>query len=572
MEAVSVTITASTPSMPTRIQTAFDAAGDSSGASFEYLLRTAQRESNFDPTAQARTSSAAGLFQFIESTWLATFKEAGPQAGLGHYAQHIETNSNGRPRVADAEMRQEILDLRFDPEIATIMAGAYTAKNADYLENRLGREVNAGELYIAHFMGPNGAGRLIETAENDPDANAAQIFPKQARANKPIFFSGGSARSVAEVYEVLTAKHRDINGTFDFALNGKGRTGTGQTEPLIAWPGVASQAAAEPPAEPVPSRLVAARFLTELNPTEPKGGDIPVPTARPADMAEIVARADKTVPTGQEQTRMAVASALSSGEPIATTRPAQPASAPIPSRIATSWQAAENRVAQADEAFAALFGTDPQTAASDGINPYLVSNYAESPAASVADAAALPSRLVTDYGTAARTSTQTAPDTTPPVPETLTPQPLAAITSAPVNFPQAEESFDLDFDLDLDFTAEELAELRGRGELDALPDLVAERVGTLANSDDDGPNLSALEITPAANPSSAARVSSGQPLDLLSLYRSDGSTARSNTAAQPEIVPASEVANARIRGGPVDLTKLVNYSQPLIGTTFSVKR
>ena len=40
------------------------------GADFEYLAQTAARESNFDPQAQARTSSAAGMFQFIEQTWL----------------------------------------------------------------------------------------------------------------------------------------------------------------------------------------------------------------------------------------------------------------------------------------------------------------------------------------------------------------------------------------------------------------------------------------------------------------------------------------------------------------------
>ena len=52
------------------------------GADFQYLLATAQVESNFNPNAQAATSSARGLFQFIEQTWLDDPEGAGAGAGL----------------------------------------------------------------------------------------------------------------------------------------------------------------------------------------------------------------------------------------------------------------------------------------------------------------------------------------------------------------------------------------------------------------------------------------------------------------------------------------------------------
>jgi hypothetical protein len=45
------------------------------GTNFQYLVATAQVESGFNPGAAAATSSARGLFQFIEQTWLATLKE-----------------------------------------------------------------------------------------------------------------------------------------------------------------------------------------------------------------------------------------------------------------------------------------------------------------------------------------------------------------------------------------------------------------------------------------------------------------------------------------------------------------
>jgi len=77
---------ADTPSVASRIELAFQSASNSTGTSFDYLVKTAARESSFNPSAKAKTSSATGLFQFIESTWLETMKEAGPRHGLEKYS------------------------------------------------------------------------------------------------------------------------------------------------------------------------------------------------------------------------------------------------------------------------------------------------------------------------------------------------------------------------------------------------------------------------------------------------------------------------------------------------------
>jgi soluble lytic murein transglycosylase-like protein len=69
-------------------------AARSTGISFEYLLTTAQIESNLNPTAQASTSSAKGLYQFIDQTWLATMKQDGPALGLGRYADAISRSAD----------------------------------------------------------------------------------------------------------------------------------------------------------------------------------------------------------------------------------------------------------------------------------------------------------------------------------------------------------------------------------------------------------------------------------------------------------------------------------------------
>ena len=77
------------------------------GASFEYLLATAKMESNFNPKAAATTSSARGLFQFIDQTWLGTVKEAGTHLGYGKYADAITRNPSGTYSVSDPDARRD---------------------------------------------------------------------------------------------------------------------------------------------------------------------------------------------------------------------------------------------------------------------------------------------------------------------------------------------------------------------------------------------------------------------------------------------------------------------------------
>ena len=190
-----------------RVQQAFDTASDSTGTSFSYLLNTATRESALNADAKASTSSAKGMFQFIESTWLQTMKESGPSLGLSQYADQISVDQKGRYVVADPAARRQILDLRSNTEVSALMAGAYTRQNASYLKSTLGRDATAGELYIAHFLGPKGASDFITAAQSSPSQSAADLFPRQAAANRSIFYQNGKERSVADVYANLTSKH-----------------------------------------------------------------------------------------------------------------------------------------------------------------------------------------------------------------------------------------------------------------------------------------------------------------------------------------------------------------------------
>lgn len=190
-----------------RITAAIQAASQSTGTNFDYLLRTAYRESNLNPTAAATTSSARGLFQFIDTTWLMTVKEDGPAFGLQNEAGAIEKTADGQYIVRDPQVRAQILKLRNNPEIAAVMAGAFSRRNAAEIQSVLGRQPTSGELYIAHFLGANGAKRFLAMRANEPDASAAAAFPLPARANRSIFYNAKGARSIDEVYRALVAKH-----------------------------------------------------------------------------------------------------------------------------------------------------------------------------------------------------------------------------------------------------------------------------------------------------------------------------------------------------------------------------
>ncbi|MFZ1990358.1 MAG: transglycosylase SLT domain-containing protein, partial [Alphaproteobacteria bacterium] len=52
-------------------------ASRATGVDFSYLLNTAKRESSLNPDAKSKTSSATGLFQFVEQTWLQALKAHG---------------------------------------------------------------------------------------------------------------------------------------------------------------------------------------------------------------------------------------------------------------------------------------------------------------------------------------------------------------------------------------------------------------------------------------------------------------------------------------------------------------
>jgi hypothetical protein len=183
------------PIAPDGVRAAIRRAADATGVDFTLLVETARRESALNPNARAGTSSATGLFQFIDGTWLDMVRRHGAAHGLAQQASALQGG-------ADAETRREILALRSDPELSARMAGELARENASVLEARLGRAPSAGELYAAHVMGSGGAVRLIQAAA-DGVSDASLLFPREAAANRGIFYANGAARSAQQVLDRL---------------------------------------------------------------------------------------------------------------------------------------------------------------------------------------------------------------------------------------------------------------------------------------------------------------------------------------------------------------------------------
>jgi hypothetical protein len=182
-------------------------ASEVTGVDMIYMMALADKESSLIPDIAARTSSAEGLFQFIEQTWLECVATFGADHGLADEAEAISVDkSSGRRSVADAEERERILNLRRDPLIAGLMAGEMLKRDRARIEAAIERELTWHEMYMAHFLGAGGAIRLLKTAKESPKKTASSIFPAAARANRTLFFAGkgkGKAISVTQFQELI---------------------------------------------------------------------------------------------------------------------------------------------------------------------------------------------------------------------------------------------------------------------------------------------------------------------------------------------------------------------------------
>ncbi|MCG7392497.1 lytic transglycosylase domain-containing protein [Microvirga sp. ACRRW] len=173
-----------------------------------YMMTLADVESSLSPEAKAPTSSAEGLFQFIDRTWLEIVSMHAADYGFTAAAAAIRI-VNGDPVVSDKD-REWVMNLRTDPYFSALMAGELIKDVERALIAQGERELAEAELYLAHFLGARSAVRFLEVLDQDPNMKASKLFPAAAKANTGLFMEGKGRKrrpvSVAELYNKIDSK------------------------------------------------------------------------------------------------------------------------------------------------------------------------------------------------------------------------------------------------------------------------------------------------------------------------------------------------------------------------------
>ena len=107
-------------------------------------------ESNGDANAKNSRSSAVGLAQFLDETWLDLVRAY-------------------RPDLARGRSARETLNLRREPKLAREITMRFVERNIAILRQR-GLPVTAGTLYLAHFAGGAGAVAILSAPDNSDAA------------------------------------------------------------------------------------------------------------------------------------------------------------------------------------------------------------------------------------------------------------------------------------------------------------------------------------------------------------------------------------------------------------------
>lgn len=190
MPSVSTTTTPTTPSQDFSIGGAITNAAAVTGVPAQTLAIFGQLESGLGKIVDNKLSTAKGPFQFIESTWLSMMQKHGKKYG---YDPSTMT-------------RQEQLDLRYNNRASALMAAEYTKENAAKLQINPADPANVDELYLAHFLGPEGAKRVLsgQGLSEKQKANVLKYNPNIKTGSNEEFlqFASGKTAQAAKVSAV----------------------------------------------------------------------------------------------------------------------------------------------------------------------------------------------------------------------------------------------------------------------------------------------------------------------------------------------------------------------------------
>lgn len=165
---------------PTRndIKAILTTVGKLKGVDPAILIAIANMESGLNPSIKANTSTAIGLFQFIDSTWNNLVKK---------YGAALEINS----------------DMRTDPAASAFMMCELINENRRYLAGKGLKTLSNTDLYLCHFLGPNKALQFIAQQRINGSILGVTMLPKEAKANLHIFYDKDEPRTLTEIHTLL---------------------------------------------------------------------------------------------------------------------------------------------------------------------------------------------------------------------------------------------------------------------------------------------------------------------------------------------------------------------------------
>ncbi len=197
-------VTVGDKNIPGGLRETIAQAADETDTDAVYLMALADKESSFRKDAKASTSSARGLFQFLDATWLELIREFGARHGLATEADAI-TSRAGSLVITNRTLAKRIMDLRENPYVSAIMAAEMSKRDQARVQQNVGRSLERSEFYFTHFLGAGSAMRLIRAKDMKPATSATGLFPQAARANRSLFTSRAGRKrrgvTVAEFHQ-----------------------------------------------------------------------------------------------------------------------------------------------------------------------------------------------------------------------------------------------------------------------------------------------------------------------------------------------------------------------------------
>lgn len=196
-----------------RLATAIYKASIRTGVDFELMVLKAKMESDLGRLTVAKHTSARGVFQYIEPTWLTLMRRYGDELGYGHYAKSIKrAKYPGLPYIEgnNPYLKAEILALRHDLDLSAMIKAYQVREETDVIRKIKKGRVTATDHYIVHMLGVPLAKQFYRqkaSMTTQPIANSRiPAMREAAKMNRPFFYHGKRALSARESYAKFEAR------------------------------------------------------------------------------------------------------------------------------------------------------------------------------------------------------------------------------------------------------------------------------------------------------------------------------------------------------------------------------